>query len=496
MIALKHFVVLALILCGRTLIAQNAYDNHWIFGHNPLVWGDSVTGGMLRFSQSPPLVLPVVKDLEIRETCISMSNGKGDLIFYSNGCCLINAKGDTLVNSDSLGRGIFLRDYCHYGMPFVQGALALPHPDNEHLFYMLVLDFIGVSARNVYYNLVDMRLEGGLGRVIKKNQVMMSDTFAKGTLQAIRHVNGKDWWVIVPKRTSNCYRMGLITSQGILDTFLQCTGLPWSSADAGGQAVFTPDGKKYIRYHGGNGLNIYDFDTGTGRLSNHKRIYIPYDTVGANYNGVAVSPNSRYIYATAYRKIYQLDLHASDIEGSRKLVAEWKHPDGLPYRSLFYQARLGPDGKIYIAGTNNSQHIHVVHHPNCPAEYCNFEPYAIALPAVSAFSMPNFPHFRIWSDTTTCSVSTPDPQSDLCLSALYVSPNPARDYCTIQVPVCAEQDAFEYILSDLYGFPLSVVKGEHGRVLFELNALPLGTYFIRAMYKGEWVKTLRLVVVR
>jgi hypothetical protein len=495
---LIKYLICILLCLPLLLFAQNKYDNHWLFGDNPVIWGDTLNSSFVRFSEEPPLIIPVVSTLNVPATCASMSDAAGNLIFYSNGCTIINAKGDTMPNSDSLGRGIFLRVYCSNGMPFSQGALALPHPDSAHLYYLLVLDFHSnpSSSRHVYYNEINMQLESGLGRVTQKNQVLMADTMAMGSLQAARHANGRDWWVIAPKYASNCYRMGLISSKGLQDTFLQCTGLPWSTTSSGGQAVFTPDGKKYLRYYGENGLNIYDFDRETGRLSNHSRVYIPFDSAVFNYNGLAVSPNSRYVYACANRKLYQLDLYASDIKTSRKLVADWKHPDSLRYKTTFHKARLAPDGKIYICGSINSQHLHTIHQPDCPAEHCAFEPYSIALPVIYSSTMPNFPHYRLWPNTSVCSVSTHTPEEKLSFEHLRASPNPARHFFNIALPTQADAADMEYLLSDIHGRPVSTVRDAQGPVWFDVSTMPPGTYFCRVFYQKKWVKTVKVSVVR
>src|SRR5690606_34052923 len=130
-----------------------------------------------------------------------------------------------------------------------------------------------------------------------------------------------------------------------------------------GQAVFSPDGTKCVHYSqvsmsAGNFLNIYDFDRCTGLLFNpiHENI-----VDSAWSGGVAISPNSRFLYVTSYDYIYQYDLWSYDILATKDTVAIY---DGyeivitpiftLPTR--FFLMQLGPDGRIYINCPRSEEH--------------------------------------------------------------------------------------------------------------------------------------------
>ena len=91
----------------------------------------------------------------------------------------------------------------------------------------------------------------------------------------------------------------------------------------------------------GQFVEIYDFDRCNGGLSNHRRMHYNANISG----GVAISPNSRYLYVSSYEHVYQYDLWASDIESTKVTVAVY---DGYqsPFGSKFFMAQLAPDGKI------------------------------------------------------------------------------------------------------------------------------------------------------
>ncbi|MBK7967402.1 MAG: hypothetical protein IPK10_20465 [Bacteroidetes bacterium] len=67
----------------------------------------------------------------------------------------------------------------------------------DSTFYVFVA---GVSGPNygLYSNVVDLKMQGGLGEVIQKNFLLDSSAMFDG-LMAVRNGNGKDWWLVTRK---------------------------------------------------------------------------------------------------------------------------------------------------------------------------------------------------------------------------------------------------------------------------------------------------------
>ena len=164
-------------------------------------------------------------------------------------------------------------------------------------------------------------------------------------------------------------------------------------------ANFSQDGSKYVIVEGKliSGpveVHLYDFDRCTGLLSNPQYWTIPISPIFAE--GCAISPNSRYLYASAYTELWQYDLWADDVEASGILVGEY---DGFLVHNFFtthfYQAELAPDGKIYITCTNGVRYMHVIHNPDEAGLACNFEQRGLYLPTHNSFAAPNWPNYRL-----------------------------------------------------------------------------------------------------
>lgn len=93
-----------------------------------------------------------------------------------------------------------------------------------------------------------MRFNNGLGKVTEKNIEILKDTLAYGRLIAVKHSNGKDWWVVTPRRRNNMFYILRLTKDGIVDTLTQSIGItPDYTTEGYGQIVFSPDGSKINR---------------------------------------------------------------------------------------------------------------------------------------------------------------------------------------------------------------------------------------------------------
>jgi hypothetical protein len=474
--------------------AQQGYGNQWIFGRfsSP---NYSPSGTILNFNDDTLKIEPIDKPMELEGSCAIMCDSLGKLLFYSNGCYIANATHQMMANGDSIGKGKLETSFCNTGgNPLIQGMIALPKPGSDHLYYLFYTDigdpyfmqpFFPLAPVTLYYSVIDMALENGLGKVVEKNSIVLQDTFSRGMIQATRHSNGKDWWIIQPKSHSNCYWTILLTENGIDTSFLQCIGEIWGDNDPQGQAVFSPNNLKYARGCFSYDLSIFDFDSGTGLLSNPIVIDFGLDTFITN--GLAFSPNSRFIYAPCFDKLWQFDMLASDISNSRVLIGELNTPQNIPEKTRFNQARLAPDGKVYIAGRFSNKHLHLINRPNCHGLECDLQQYAIELAAPNSNTMPNMPHYKHWSESDTCvtvSATAPDP---LIQGLIKLYPNPANQYVILEG--LESGDEVEWISISGRAIKQSICQTNR----FEITDLPPGFYLLRVQRNGAYLGVFKMV---
>jgi len=383
-----------------TITAQK-HDYIWLTGYSSIPGNTEYGGSVIDFNVDPPDLYYEFREMNLQRTNASICDTSGNLLFYTNGVFIANAIHEQMENGEGLNPGQFTDDFADNGLPTEQGALFLPYPESDSLYILLHLarDWSGLVSPNTYikrfyYSLIDQSLDNYRGAIIEKNQLVISDTLNFGKLCAVQHANGRDWWSIIQERNTNRFYRVLINPDGV--QFQEPQLLEDSLYSGAGQVVFSPDGSKFVQfttvnYALGQFIYIYDFDRCAGLLENPR--YLMYND-SSIAGGVAISPNSRYLYVSSYLRVFQYDLWADDIAATKDTVAIY---DGFtsPFGTRFYLAQLAPDGKIYINCTSGVNVMHVINNPDLPGDSCDVCQHCVQLPTYNAFSMPNFPNYRL-----------------------------------------------------------------------------------------------------
>jgi len=399
---MNKYILGGLFLTLTFTITAQKHDYIWLTGYSSIPDNMEYGGSVIDFNTEPPDLYYEFRDMNLQRTNASICDTSGNLLFYTNGIFIANAIHEQMENGGGLNPGEFTNEFADNGLPTVQGALFLPYPESDSLYILLHLarDWSGIVSPNTYvrrfyYSLIDHQLDNHRGGVIDKNHLLIADTLNLGKLCAVKHANGRDWWSIIQEYYTNQFYRILINPEGV---HLQESQLLEDSIYSGaGQVVFSPDGTKFVQYIIKNAplghlIYIYDFDRCTGQLSNPVFInFVDSEMIAA---GAAISPNSRYLYISALRYIYQYDLWADDIAATKDTVAIY---DGFmsPFATAFYLAQLAPDGKIYINAPNGVDVMHVINNPDLPGDSCDVCQHCVQLPTYNAFSMPNFPNYRL-----------------------------------------------------------------------------------------------------
>jgi len=473
-------ILFFLIFCITILHAQKE-DYQWLSGYSmgPIgydtSWGFYFGTTLMNFNSNPVVVtFDSTYKMNFDETNTSFCDSNGNLLFYTNGIYIANSLNETIENGDSLNAGwaqyIYDPTIQQLGYRIPQGiyAIAAPGTTNKYILIHSLDDSIGpiplINGRELLNTLLDMSANGGLGQVIYKNQVVIDDLISD-EFAMVRHGNGRDWWALVQKRTTNCYYRVLIDGNGVhklADSTCGGTTLPVGDY---GIACFSPDGSKYVYMSDHGGLNIFDFDRCSGELSNPINLALPIilDS-GWVGKGVAISPNNRFLYVSLTYQLYQFDLSASNIIGSIDTVGfydGYEAPDG----SLFNTAQSGPDGKIYISCGNAETDYHVINNPDSEGFLCDFQQHSIHLPSPSG-GVPSFPNYRLGAlSGSVCDTLTG--LSEVVRAAkeviLKVYPNPTSDIVTVD---------YGYTDWSITGVVTLEISNELGQIVYK-EELPL-----------------------
>ncbi len=490
-------IFVGLILASYVCQAQK-HDYIWVLGHNG--------GTTIDFNSTPPAIEFANRSAVMHVTNASMADNNGNLLFYTNGCDIFNKENNVMENGNNINPGPVHNEYCAGAFnTYVasNGAIALPQSDSFyylfHLSEVLKLDqpIIDFYSDRLYYSVINMNSNNGLGKVMQKNKLIIEDTLHSGDLAVVIHSNNKDWWIINPKRYSNKYFKVLFVSDGSMALSEQEIGdSTFVGSDGGGQALFSPDGKKYVRYNPQSDIMLFDFDRATGELSNYHHIEIPGDS--AFVGGAAISPNSRYLYISSQVWFYQYDLQAPDIAASQVLLGEY---DGYaspnpPNATTFYNCRLAPDCKIYCNCYNGCDVLHVVNYPDEPGLACGFEQHGVQLASSNALSLPNFPNYRLGTGQPPC-IPTATAELEKEKVSVTVYPNPTSEQVSISWQKPLVKPAVFHLIDPLgREVRREVLSAGQQQVEVGLVGVPPGLYFWSVEVKGRKLGSSKLVVTK
>ncbi|MBL0103742.1 MAG: T9SS type A sorting domain-containing protein [Bacteroidetes bacterium] len=432
----RIFYSLILVLCifildFRFCQAQNQ-NNIWCFGDS----------SGIDFNQSPPV--PFHTSLNTRGSCVSIADTIGSLLFYAETQMNANDRATNVYdrNNNQMPNGDnIIGEGCYSEL------LIIPFPGNSEKYYLFSLTIF--SHPGLYYSIIDMSLNGGMGDVTQKN-VPVNVNPIWDAMAAVKHANGRDWWLINKDHDfggslgNNLFYIYLITPDSIIH-FQQSIG-SINQTNIGG-FCFSNSGDKLLFWSANGLLELFDFDRCNGVLSNYKLVS---NIASPNYRyiGGAFSPNDNYFYASINflpSEIYQYDINASNLFASRVSVASVDTPTyagGL--------LRLAPDNKIYWScAWNDSLHynypypdsafnptnmnLSVINDPNQAGSACNFSYFNFSLGSGRTYyGLPNNPDYSLGPLAgSICDTLT----SIACIlyeSQVKISPNPFRENVNIE----------------------------------------------------------------
>ena len=488
---MKTYLHVVVFLLSAATGKTQKHDYKWLFGYDSQLGIDGVEGVLLDFNALDVAVSNLKIGCSLNSSNCTFADSTGKLLFYTDGCDVYGSNHEILSSGDSLNYGEVFDLHCGgEGLGYTAGhqsVIALPHPDTSELVWLFYKNIsysdnpdISISTEKLLRTTISFpngAEEDGL--IIEKKKLVLDTALTYGELTAVKHANGKDWWLISPSFQSNTYFTMHCHGEGI-NIVSQSIGPVLKD---GGQACFSPDGSKYARYNSKNGLVVLDFDRLSGELSSPVSVEIPNEDLS---NGLAFSPNSKLLYVSAHDTIFQFDLEADNFSESAVVVAVYDGYQSI-FNTTFYNAQLAPDCKIYINTFAAVDVLHVIHNPDTRGSNCNVEQHAIDLPYRHLRTLPHFPNYRLGPlipgeappppCETVVSTPTVPPQAGAGFS-LY--PNPTSGLTTVEfsTPLSGRANVTLY---SLQGQPvLQQTAGEGAQhILLETAALPGGTYFCR-----------------
>jgi gliding motility-associated-like protein len=387
---LYTFLFCSLIFSSVSLAQPNKRTNYWYFP----VWAG------LNFNSGEPEVLTdgKVGDSTAGQGCAVMSDTNGSLLFYSD--------GDKILRKDHL----IMWDPNEISYPGTQGALIIPKPGTENIFYTFFIDNWYSSQGPLApfrWTTIDMSLSLGYGQVIALDTIPWPLTFAADKLTAVYQQNKHDIWVIIRKYSSPSMFAAIpVTDNGVMvDNIVFSPApevlVPNQSGYYTGCMKVSYDKKYLISTFADNPtqgqIEICTFNSSTGKINflygfDIKNFIPPFNS---NYRveSLEFSPDSKLLYIPAFANldsicdIYQYDMQYI-LDPALFPQSYIKVGQGQG-RSI----QLASDGKLYLSSKwwDNTSYLGVIHKPWLRGIPCEYEPDAIYLEGSKVlFSLPNF----------------------------------------------------------------------------------------------------------
>jgi hypothetical protein len=498
-------------LSPALLGAQHHYDFNWYIGYE--FDGEVIDLSRFNFDGFEFHHTADTVGLEMSGQNVTMSNAEGELLFYSNGCEIRNAQHELIPGSDPLLPGEDDDIFCSSSiaaMPLPQTMLALPFEisSDSTLYYIYQSrdTFRSVDSVNDYYSILEEHLliEDTNNLQLNYHDSTVSDTYIyTGFLQAIKHANNKDWWLIYPLHLQARFESVLITisgSEGGAYKVMSDYSSPSIDREGRitGQLAASLNGSRLAMFLDNSEFFYLSFNRQTGKIEvlNRDTLSIQ-DKLGSR--GTQFSPNGRFIYLSIDSFVYQLDTESSNFPTDPELIATTfkDHPSGR--KDDFCTMQMGPDCKIYISTLGNTDFYHVIHRPNEKGPDCMVEVRGIRLKTLNDWTIPLFPNYRLgtpeenWCDSISDdTTAVTDPY--LPSHKWQIWPNPTNG----ELNIGHEDGNFGLNALRIYNTQGQLVKSASFNALSTTYTtsvvdLPSGLYFVELHPRFGRTTTLRMV---
>lgn len=383
---MKKSLLLLFLVWGNCCWAQKEY-NTWIF----------VDSCSLVFNNGQVIANTIPNPIQ---GCSAMICDKhtGQLLFYSDGQSAFDRNGNIMPNGASLkGCGISS-----------QGALIVPNPGDDSSYYLFTTDCTHAAGFNgLNYNIVDMRLNGGLGDIAKKNIFLCDNLSEKVT--AVHACSFDGYWIITYVDSLHDFFAWRLTANGIAKDSPVISPSSFPGYPAGydhdiGYLRASPNGDMLMAAYGvilNDTCNyLYNFNKTTGAISllmkvpwtngKENEVQSGFGISFSSDNSKVFFTNNRGPFSNGYTTIYQFDLSTKIITPIYQINVD---------TGLLAAMQIGLDGRIYVANSY-SHYVAIINQPNAAGLACNFSLNGVSIkPNRTFWDLPNNIDAMYYPDT-------------------------------------------------------------------------------------------------
>jgi len=431
------------------------------------------------------IIEPLDLNLSTLFSRAAFSDTNGNLIFASNGWRLVDSEGNILSNK------LWRDEMPHPGdspettmVRVTLGPLFLNDPGDPTKAYLFYGEYelyqfppYTLTADTYFsYAYLDIPTKS----LISQENTILNTPTQNGNMQACRHANGRDWWLIKPGINQNSFFIGLLDPSGISMQEIIIPQAP-ETIQARTFSQFSFEGDKFVHFAVAPNriLYTYDFDRCAGELSNMQMHDLGDSLNAGDINAFALSPDGSKVYI----KKANFSTEPQQVEGTLQYDL---NTNEYYYVSQFSSAPfLTPNGKTVLIQSfeggifNNT--LSEIMNPNEAGVNCNIIEHKYSVQNNATFVMPsNYANFKLGAlEGSSCDSLSVGVPTNLDYPALRfkVYPNPVESTLTIEQDI---PSLLELRITDMLGRTLWQGKtSEHTTILSkEIETLQNGIYWI------------------
>lgn len=276
----------------------------------------------------------------------------GNVVFWFNSNGVYDQTGTLMPGSIGIFANSSAAEVC-----------IAPKPDDPCKFYIF---YNQETCTNLYYSIIDLELNGGLGNVTNLNTLMAAGQYSEG-IEVVRIPNTCTYWVLGYKCNSGAgitrfyVNPDGIENQGVVFPY----NMPTGGYDGRGELDYHA-GRIGMAYAWSNQVMTADFDPYTGIVSNPVTLNSS-DFTGNGPYGIEFSPDGSKMYFTLW---YTMPLSLFQYDFATGAVTPYSPPPGGQINNGFGEIELGRDGKLYAIQDGGTR-ITVVSNPNGVPTFSN-----------------------------------------------------------------------------------------------------------------------------
>ena len=402
---------------------------------------------------------PFVSSMDNAFPCTSIGDSANGLLFYAHSYYWPNfiQGGNRTTAIKNKHHLLFINGDSLIGV-YHGGLTILNKPNDSSIFYLIQSD-LSTNA-GLYFSKVNPYFAQDTGIVLQRDiRLPLADNMIQGGICAIKHANGRDWWVLCRNWfTLNRWNSFLFTPDTILGPIEQNVGSITMSNTS--TMSFSKQGDKLAIANNNSFIEMYNFDRCSGLIDSPVRITFPHSNL--SFFGTEFSPNGNLLYVSVTDNIFgdSLKLFQFDITNpvpgstvqkiySQKVPASGgllkRGPDDKIYFSCLYAVGWSyPDTSRNIYNENLS----VINNPDVYGMGCNFSPFSFYLGGKRTYwDLPNNPNFNLGPlYGSACDSLSTGIESNNIKQSITIFPNPCKDRLNVVgiLPTISDYKIFDF----------------------------------------------------